>query len=332
MRTPTPALKRPAAPAAAGLAIPDAAALREPAMKPPRHAHDVLRSPGRSLDSDTRALMEPRFGRDFGDVRVHSDAQAAASAEAVNARAYTVGKHIAFGPGQDKLDSPAGQRLLAHELTHVVHQSTTGGGPVLHRESKDSNDPYDEKNAILNYGHRPSCPQWFLEQHLWPAANLAERMTRKARTEYIMGDADINARNYFGEKFQDYRQRIIETLEKVRDFLESDYQFECVNDCANDPEKGQAFGYSRPYSDRKLIYLCLNTIPGNRNTHGLAKVIIHEASHLAADTEDPSVWANLTGGETDVCDPSDSDKATKRATCFASFAGDQWGWKPKKKK
>jgi hypothetical protein len=315
------------------LTIPDAAALREPAIKPPRHAQDVLRSPGQPLDSASRASMEPRFGRSFGDVRVHSDAPAAASAEAVNARAYTVGSHIAFGPGQYHPDSPAGQRLLAHELTHVAQQSAAGGGSVLHRQPKDANDSlYDEKSAILHYGHKPSCPQWFLEQHLWPAASLAERMTRKARTEFILGDANIYAKNYFGEKFQDYRQRIIETLEKVRDFLESDYQFECVNDCANDPEKGQAFGYSRPYHDRKLIYLCLNTIPGNRNTHGLAKVIVHEASHLAADTEDPSVMANLTGGETDVCDPSDSDKATKRATCFAAFVGDQWGWKPKTKK
>jgi hypothetical protein len=293
----------------------------------------VLRSPGQPLDSASRAFMEPHFGRNFGDVRVHSDAQAAASAEAMNARAYTVGGHIAFGPGQHKLDSPAGQRLLAHELTHVVQQSAAGGGPVLHRQPKDSNDSlYDEKSAILHYGHRPSCPQWFLEQHLWPAANLAERMTRKARTEFILGDANILARNYFGEKFQDYRQRIIETLEKTRDFLESNYQFECDKDCPNDPKKGQAFGYSRPYHDRKLIYLCLNTIPNNLYVNGVAKVIIHEASHLAADTEDPSVMANLTGGETDICDPSDSDKATKRASCFAAFVGDQWNWKPKTKK
>jgi hypothetical protein len=315
------------------LNIPDTSALRESGIKPPRHVQDVLRSPGRPLDPDARASMEPRFGRSFGDVRVHSDAPAAASAEAVNARAYTVGNHVAFGPGQYKFDSPAGQRLLAHELTHVVQQSGAGGGSVLHRQPKDSNDPmYDEKSAILHYGHRPSCPQWFLEQHLWPAASLAERMTRKARTEFIMGDAEIGAKIYFGEKYQDYRQRIIETLEKVRDFLESDYQFECVNDCANDPKKGQAFGYSRSNYDRKLIYLCMNTIPGNLYVNGVAKVIIHEASHLAADTEDPSVMANLTGGETDVCDPSDSDKATKRASCFAWFVGDQWGRKPLKPK
>ncbi len=119
------------------LAGPDAAALHEPALKPPRQALNVLRSPGHSLDSEARAVMEPRFGRDFSDVRVHADSQAAASAEAVNARAYTVGSHIAFGFGQYAPGSPSGQRLLAHELTHVVQQSAASGGPVLQRQPKD---------------------------------------------------------------------------------------------------------------------------------------------------------------------------------------------------
>jgi len=120
------------------LAGPDAAALHEPALKQPRQALNVLRSPGHSLDSEARAVMEPRFGRDFSDVRIHADSQAAASAEAVNARAYTVGSHIAFGSGQYAPGSPSGQRLLAHELTHVVQQSAAGAGPVLYRKANDN--------------------------------------------------------------------------------------------------------------------------------------------------------------------------------------------------
>ena len=57
----------------------------------PPIVHDVLRSPGAPLDAQTRAFMEPRFGHDFSRVRVHTDAQAAESARAVNALAYTVG-------------------------------------------------------------------------------------------------------------------------------------------------------------------------------------------------------------------------------------------------
>ena len=59
---------------------------------------EVLRSPGQPLDSDTRTLIEPHFGRDFSRVRVHTDAKAAESARAVNSRAYTVGRDIVFGP------------------------------------------------------------------------------------------------------------------------------------------------------------------------------------------------------------------------------------------
>jgi hypothetical protein len=83
---------------------------------------EALRSPGHSLDGQTRAYMESRFGHDFGQVRVHSDAQAAESARAVNALAYTVGQDIVFGAGQYATGTQAGLRLMAHELTHVVQQ------------------------------------------------------------------------------------------------------------------------------------------------------------------------------------------------------------------
>src|SRR5712691_7910193 len=89
----------------------------------PPIVHDVLSSPGQSLDAGTRAFMEPRFGHDFSQVRVHTDARAAESARAVNALAYAVGHDVVFGTGQYTPGTSEGQRLLAHELTHVVQQS-----------------------------------------------------------------------------------------------------------------------------------------------------------------------------------------------------------------
>jgi hypothetical protein len=68
--------------------------------------------------------MEPRFGCDFSQVRVHSGSAAAESARAVNALAYTVGRDVVFGAGQ-YAPGITGRRLLAHELTHVVQQSET---------------------------------------------------------------------------------------------------------------------------------------------------------------------------------------------------------------
>lgn len=88
---------------------------------------DVLKSPGQPLDAATRARMEPQFGYDFSRVRVHTDAQAAMSAQSVHAKAYTAGQNLVFGAGQYAPHSTQGQRLMAHELTHVVQQAS---GPV----------------------------------------------------------------------------------------------------------------------------------------------------------------------------------------------------------
>jgi hypothetical protein len=98
---------------------------RGPARTPsvaPAMVHSVLQSSGHPLPTTRRAALEQQFGFDFSRVRIHDDAQAAASADAVRARAYTVGRDIVFGAGQYAPQTPAGERLLRHELTHVVQQ------------------------------------------------------------------------------------------------------------------------------------------------------------------------------------------------------------------
>lgn len=90
----------------------------------PSLVREVMNSPGQPLDSETRSLMEPRFGYDFSGVRVHSDGAAAESARAVSANAYTAGNHVAFAPGRYAPESTSGRQLIAHELTHVVQQSS----------------------------------------------------------------------------------------------------------------------------------------------------------------------------------------------------------------
>jgi hypothetical protein len=102
----------------------------EPAAVPPI-VHEVLRSPGQQLDAPTRALMQSRFGYDFSRVRVHADRTAAESAQAVAALAYTVGNEIVFGSGQYAPHASAGQRLLAHEMTHVVQQPDAAPGSTF---------------------------------------------------------------------------------------------------------------------------------------------------------------------------------------------------------
>ncbi len=79
-------------------------------------------SSGRPLSDSARAFFEPRFGRDFSRVRIHTDGAAGLSAQELNARAYTVGQDIVFGTGEYAPDTGAGKALLAHELVHVVQQ------------------------------------------------------------------------------------------------------------------------------------------------------------------------------------------------------------------
>jgi hypothetical protein len=84
-----------------------------------------LRGGGQPLPQSARAFFEPRFGYDFGMVRVHTDGPATQMAQAVNALAFTSGANIVFGAGQYSPESGQGRRLLAHELTHVIQQGSS---------------------------------------------------------------------------------------------------------------------------------------------------------------------------------------------------------------
>jgi hypothetical protein len=100
-------------------------------------ASDRAAGPGQPLDPATRSFFEPRFAQNFGHVRVHTDARSAQSAKALSALAYTRGSNIVFGAGQYSPASPAGQRLLAHELTHVVQQGEGAQEPGLIQRAPD---------------------------------------------------------------------------------------------------------------------------------------------------------------------------------------------------
>ncbi|WP_407279214.1 DUF4157 domain-containing protein [Aromatoleum evansii] len=90
------------------------------------------RGRGDPLAPDARAPLEGHFGRDFADVRVHTDAEAARLTAALGARAFTSGRDIYLAPGAFAPDTEEGRHLLAHELTHVVQQDGQAA-PVLAR-------------------------------------------------------------------------------------------------------------------------------------------------------------------------------------------------------
>jgi len=108
----------------------------------PASVHRTLATAGDPLPAPLRRTLEPRFGHDFSQVRVHRDAQAMQSAREVHAAAYTVGQRIVFGQGQYAPHTTAGRALVAHELAHVVQQG--GGSRLLQRQlSAEQLDDFD---------------------------------------------------------------------------------------------------------------------------------------------------------------------------------------------
>jgi len=105
----------------------------------PESVPAVVRERGRALDDPTRRQMQARLGHDFGSVRLHSDARAAASARAVDAVAYTVGEHVVLDDQQMPAAPSERASVLAHELVHTVQQGKLNGRRVPDRAS----DPHD---------------------------------------------------------------------------------------------------------------------------------------------------------------------------------------------
>jgi hypothetical protein len=103
-----------------------------------------LSSKGSSLPENTRNFFEPRFGQDFSDVKIHNDADAARSANDINALAYTTGNNIVFNQNQFSPESDDGRKLLAHELTHVVQQGGRNN-KVFRKEKNACSSRYKNK-------------------------------------------------------------------------------------------------------------------------------------------------------------------------------------------
>jgi hypothetical protein len=140
---------------------PGSAIMRRPASGraafAPALVQEVLRSSGEPLDSATRAFFEPRFGHDFSKIRIHHDARASQSATAINALAYTAGRHIILGALTYAPDSEQTRGLLAHELTHAIQQQNSAeSSSMTIVESADHE--HEAEAAALAIGSRTSIP------------------------------------------------------------------------------------------------------------------------------------------------------------------------------
>ena len=104
---------------------------------------------GQPLSKDVRARMEPRLGGDLGGVRVHTSGQSARAAEGMSAKAFTVGDDVHFGSGNYQPGTKEGDRLIAHELTHVVQGQKSG----VQRKAKEDDAGGEGESAAGEVSH-----------------------------------------------------------------------------------------------------------------------------------------------------------------------------------
>ncbi|MEP6844390.1 MAG: DUF4157 domain-containing protein [Panacibacter sp.] len=107
-----------------------------------------LSNNGQPLSNEVRNFYEPRFGYDFSNVKVHTDAVAAKSAQSVNALAYTSGNNIVFNNGQYSPQTDSGKRLLGHELTHVVQQGKGVAAKIQKQHVADTGFRYTPPSTV----------------------------------------------------------------------------------------------------------------------------------------------------------------------------------------
>lgn len=307
---------------------------------------DVLATPGQPLDAAARAFFEPRFGYDFSQVRVHRGAKAAASAAAVNALAYTVGRNVVFGAHQYAPTTPAGRQLLAHELVHTIQQGT--GGAL----------PSSIGNPLAGL-HQPQ-PQSIARQASPPAPPAAPtygracssgasdpcQITRCLPAEISTIRDDLSRGIRYVNRATSALNASPRTTDTTRalDWYFNDHsdgtattvrtRLECILNCLQETQTNHRFGChpdhtalayvcvgSTPICSQALTDVCFTSQHFSEGPHVRAEVAIHECAHrmgmsLGAPASVPDIYRlilrflNL-----------DTNEAIQNADSYALFAG-----------
>jgi hypothetical protein len=248
----------------------------------------VLLSPGTALDVATRSFFEPRFGHDFGEVRVHTDDRAGESAQALHARAYTYGRDVVFGPGQFDPASTGSRRLIAHELVHVVQQSPGTQPRRIQRKVVD-----DDKHLTCR-ATRPDALGRL--QAGETTATLLAQQAAKAIRDYVPATAG-RGETAASTTFRD----------QVWRRFQLDYN-ETQPRCTILPELARRFDkIATSMTNKKHRYICAGA--GNEPN--------------GECTKQPNVgvaWSTPGGDETEICESSWNDSADE----FADTLMHEW--------
>jgi Domain of unknown function (DUF4157) len=169
----------------------------------PASVDQALSSSGRPLEPALRQDMEQRFGHDFSRVRVHSGVAAEQSARDVNAHAYTVENNIVFGAGRCAPGTREGQRLLAHELVHVVQQAAGVAAAAQHSNSHPTSDTARACPAIVQ--RQPQDPKKGAKpKPTAPVPGPGQRL-------YVVRDKELQLGGELVKDLDDFKRKVMST-------------------------------------------------------------------------------------------------------------------------
>jgi hypothetical protein len=251
-------------------------------------AADALTHGGVPLTHAQRSYFEPRFGRSLDDVRIHRGGRANAAAQAIGARAYTLGSDIAFAESEYAPQTRNGRELLAHELAHVVQQRSQ-------QPSSQSIRRAPQRVALATEG---TCTDPRAIAEAIPGA-LAMAQTAffdwfLATGERDRARVDLLLRANFGSDDADTRSTVHDRISGIYTYLQEAQSGSVTFVCAptGDPECAGRQGYVLD-NERRRIHICPSffglTLEGRR------WMLVHECAHLAGAMRLPEIYWGFFG-------------------------------------
>jgi hypothetical protein len=276
-----------------------------------------LRGDGQPLPQSVRSFFEPRFGCDLSRVRIHTDTAASITASNMQARAYTFGRHMAFGNRQYAPSSVEGRHLLAHELAHVIQQ---GGGSDESLNSISSSETYIQRTSYTdncNHAQLPSLHAAVFKSRT-DMREVRDRLMERPLSQVVRDALWLAFRN----ASEDTAKRAHHILDVIYRRLPS-ATIDCEQETdsfyrsgCGDEEEG--YTWHSPligaYGD---IHVCMGIWP-RLNEVRRSHIITHEGAHLFVGASDDGGYFEMHGcAETSSTASSPSETRLNNADSFA---------------
>lgn len=290
-----------------------------------------LATPSQPLPLQQRLQFESTLQTPLQGVSLHTDATAAASARALHARAYTAGNHIVFGAGRYAPHNSAGQRLLAHELTHVAQQRRSAGPAVLQREGDTppaaATEDCDATQAASLNAYLNSARAWvnFATARIvsYTANYASSRHCAPPPTTGIDGVVRQVLIDNFHTDGVEGVPAIKDGFIALRDALNSAFTFECEADGCETDVAAYVRGAFAPIRRMGDVHVC--PLFFNCGNYFLqVTMLIHERAHQYPGTDsDTYEWEDgyATLGLAESIDNADSYAVTARQILHGGALG-----------